>query len=144
MSKNSQIYFARELLCNTLEGRRVDLLTITSYKDLLFEREPELVNEPTLFPHLKIIGQPRPYKARKPVILISARVHPGEVPSSHILKGLLDFLQPQEAKGKMNSRDEGNIDPRAMAFLNNFVLKIVPMLNPDGVARGHYRFDTLG
>ena len=36
------------------------------------------------------------------------------------------------------------MDPRALALLNHFVIKIVPMLNPDGVARGHYRFDTLG
>lgn len=31
-----------------------------------------------------------------------------------------------------------------MALLNHFVVKVVPMLNPDGVARGHFRFDTLG
>ena len=33
-------------------------------------------------------------KAKKPVIFVSARVHPGEVPGSHIMKGLLDFLTP--------------------------------------------------
>ena len=44
----------------------------------------------------------------------------------------------------MNSFDPNYMDPRALALLNHFVIKIVPMLNPDGVARGHYRFDTLG
>ena len=29
-------------------------------------------------------------------------------------------------------------------FLDNFVCVIVPMLNPDGVYRGHYRLDALG
>jgi hypothetical protein len=29
-------------------------------------------------------------------------------------------------------------------FLDNFVLKIVPMLNPDGCDRGHWRCDTQG
>ena len=70
-------------------------------------------------------------------------MHPGEVPSSHILNGLLDFLQPAKAQNKMGKPD-GWVDPRAIAFLDQFVLKVIPMLNPDGVARGHYRFDTLG
>jgi len=29
-------------------------------------------------------------------------------------------------------------------LLENFVFKIVPMLNPDGVSRGYWRHDILG
>ncbi len=35
-------------------------------------------------------------------------------------------------------------DPRAKALRDNFVMVLVPMLNPDGVSRGHYRVDTHG
>ena len=45
--------------------------------------------------------------------------------ASFMLKGMLEFL----AEYKTNSD--------ANAVLENYVLLIIPMLNPDGVARGH-------
>ena len=35
-------------------------------------------------------------------------------------------------------------DVQSKLLLENYVFKIVPSLNPDGVARGYWRFDTLG
>lgn len=128
LMKNEKIYFARELLTLTVDGRKVDLLTFTSFKGLTYEREAMIEG---LFPTVSDNSQ-RPYKAKKPVIFLSARVHPGEVPGSHIMNGVLDYLA--------NAED----DPCAMQLLNNFTIKIVPMLNPDGVARGHYRLDNFG
>jgi hypothetical protein len=34
----------------------------------------------------------RAYIFTKPVVFLSARVHPGEVPSSFVLNGLINFL----------------------------------------------------
>ena len=34
----------------------------------------------------------RPYRFNKVCVFLSARVHPGEVPSSHVLNGLIKFL----------------------------------------------------
>lgn len=59
------------------------------------------------------------------IVFISARVHPGESPSSHVLKGLLDFLLSNDKKAKR--------------LRSLYVFKIVPMLNPDGVCLGNYR-----
>jgi cytosolic carboxypeptidase protein 5 len=42
LANHAQVYFCRELLTYTLEGRRVELLTITSYKDIGFEREAHI------------------------------------------------------------------------------------------------------
>ena len=41
------IYYQRELLCHSLDGLRIDLLTISSYHGITMETEPRL---PGLFP----------------------------------------------------------------------------------------------
>jgi len=121
-------YFHRELAIRSLEQRRLDLLTITSLAGLQPQREPCPAN---LFPDSSL-AQPRPHKfAGKPVVFLSARVHPGETCSSYVIAGFIKFLLTPG-------------DARAAALRAKYVFKLVPMLNPDGVYRGHYRTDTRG
>ena len=92
LQDSSRVYFVRELLTLSLDGRRVDLLTFTSFKGLTFDREPLVEG---LFPTAHSIDQ-RPYKSMKPTIFLTARVHPGEVPGSHLMNGMLDFLSDED------------------------------------------------
>ena len=63
--------------------------------------------------------------ATRPAVIIMARVHPGECVSSYMMKGVIDYLTSET--------DE-------VRFLrNNYIFKIIPMLNPDGVIQGNYR-----
>ena len=74
-------------------------------------------------------SKPEDIASRRAIILTS-RVHPGESNASFIMHGTLEFLV---------SDDEG-----ARYLRNNFVYKIVPMLNPDGVIVGNYRCSLSG
>jgi len=78
----------------------------------------------------KVSHPSRPYIFKnKKYVFISTRIHPAETPGSFIQQGFLKLLS------NFN-------DPRSITFFENFVLVLVPMLNPDGVIRGHYRCDT--
>jgi murein tripeptide amidase MpaA len=68
--------------------------------------------------------------AKKPCIVISARVHPGETNASWIMKGCIEYLVG-DSEGARRLRSQ-------------YVLKIVPMLNPDGVIVGNYRTGLAG
>ncbi len=96
----------RGLLCKTISGNRVDVLTITEK------------------------GTPQEIASRKGVIF-TARTHPGESNSSFVMKGLIDFLTSDD-----------NVE--AVALRRNFVFKIVPMINVDGVIYGNYRCSLSG
>jgi len=61
---------------------------------------------------------------RKGVIL-SARVHPGETNSSWMMQGAIEFLVSDH--------------PIADSIRRSCIIKVVPMLNPDGVIVGNYR-----
>ena len=127
LRKPSGIYYHRELLCRSLEGRRVDLITISGTNGMQPQCEEDL-GDPNCMPE----GGSRPRRfAGKQCFLLTARVHPGEVPASHVLDGFLQFILRED-------------DPRARALRERFVFKLVPIINPDGVFRGHYRSDTRG
>jgi len=63
-------------------------------------------------------------------IVISARVHPGESTSSYVMEGIIDFLTGYSEEAKF--------------LRDNFVFKIIPMLNIDGVVNGNYRSNLVG
>lgn len=124
------VYFLRETLCFTQQNRRVDLLTITGHngKSSDGDREPYISSVHPV--RSDVVRRPHQFLDKK-IALVTCRVHPGETPASHVLHGLVEML--------LSARD-----PRSCALRQHFVFVIIPMLNPDGVAAGHYRTDLRG
>ncbi|KAM9823057.1 cytosolic carboxypeptidase 1 isoform 1-T1 [Syngnathus typhle] len=105
------IYLRQDVLCETLGGNSCLLLTITA------------MPESNSSDH---ICQFR----NRPLIFLSARVHPGETNASWVMKGTLEFLMGTSLL--------------AATLRESFIFKIVPMLNPDGVINGNHRCSLSG
>lgn len=69
--------------------------------------------------------------AKRKGVVITARVHPGESVGSWMMKGALDFLTDTSSA-------------EAELLRQNFIFKVIPMLNPDGVINGNYRCSLAG
>ena len=96
-NKAKSCYLKIDTLTTTKLANQIPLITITSNENQM---------------HLNF----------KNIIVLTARVHPGETNSSYVMQGILDFLV--------------NDDPKAGQLRDIFVFKIIPMLNVDGVVSG--------
>jgi cytosolic carboxypeptidase protein 2/3 len=74
-------------------------------------------------------SDPEAIKSRKGVV-ISSRVHPGETGASLMMKGVIDYITGPSLNAKI--------------LRDNFVFKIIPMLNVDGVVNGSSRCNLAG
>jgi len=95
-------FLRKRVMCDTIGGNEVHLLTITD------RTTPDLNS--------------------KPVVLLTARVHPGETNASWMMLGTLKYL----------------LSPEAHELRRIYVFKVVPMLNVDGVIVGNYRCSLSG
>lgn len=87
------VYYYRELLINSYEDRRVDLVTISNFHGIEEKREDRMKN---LFPDQTKL-RCHSFKNKK-VIFVSSRVHPGESPASFVLNGFLDLLLDRKSQ----------------------------------------------
>ncbi|XP_050092096.1 uncharacterized protein LOC126575441 isoform X1 [Anopheles aquasalis] len=126
VDQRDEIYYCRELLTHSVEHRRIELLTISSFHGIQTAREPRLRN---LFPDEQA-QRCHTFRDKK-IVFISSRVHPGETPASFVLNGFLSMLLDRKSIVSQTLR-------------RMYVFKVIPFLNPDGVYNGLYRSDTRG
>lgn len=89
----------RDLLINSVQGRRVELITFDDVK------KPEQLVEQTT-------GKKNPIR----VVVVMARIHPMGAPTSYVIQGLIEFLAIAN-------------HPIAKILRENVVFKILPMVS---------------
>ena len=159
-SMRAHVSYARSLLTTSVEGRKVEMVTITAAdgEKPRYDDSPEasgranddangldtngldangldaIAKEPDRSSRSTDPSAPRrrvPRLEDRDVFVVTCGVHPGEKPANHLFNGALEFLLRAD-------------DARAARLRELYVFHLVPMLNPDGAFRGHYRHDTLG
>ena len=124
--KNKNIYYHDEILTLSKEKRKIHLLTITSKNNIILNKKEQTLNG--LFPDKNRCNL---IMHDKYIIFITARVHPGETPGTLTFNGILKLLT-----------DINN--PINKILLDNFIFKLIPIINVDGVSNGYFRLNTEG
>ena len=134
------IKYVRSTLTKSLEGRLVEMVSISSTEtEDLGDTVEKLHLDVTLSTHSEAVSTHEDTQKKsvfqtphtKKTFVVTCGVHPGEKPAFHLFCGVLEFLLRVD-------------DPRAQKLRELYTFILVPMLNPDGVFKGHYRNDTLG
>jgi hypothetical protein len=87
----SSIYFHREVLFYSLEGRKMEIFTISSRDHITEEQEDHPDDSSGLYPESQG-NRPLRFERKKRTIFFTGRVHPGESPASHMLNGALNII----------------------------------------------------
>jgi len=130
-----------ETLCKSLSGIEIPLLTITNSineekicenssppsEEIIQEIADDENNEwsPETRLEFKHEAIKKCKSEKKKILLIAARIHPGETCGSHMLNGFMKFITSN--------------DPNAVELRSKLIIKVVPMMNVDGVIMGNYR-----
>lgn len=85
LTPDPTVYFHRKCLGISAGGRRIDMLTVTSA-----EGENAGCSSGHIEPCSDSCGSR--LAQHRPVVFLSARVHPGESPASFIMNGFIDFI----------------------------------------------------
>ena len=124
--KNKNIYYHDEILTLSKEKRNIHLLTITSKKNIINHKKESNING--LFPDKNRCNL---ILHDKHIIFITARVHPGETPGTLMFNGILKLLID-------------NDNQMSKILLDNFIFKLIPIINVDGVSNGYFRLNNEG
>lgn len=103
---NTENVVTERILCQSLSGLNVSLLTVTDLMDLSIPLDDRYV------------------------ILVTARLHPGESNGSWMMDGFITYITSQQSS--------------AINLRKKVIFKIIPMLNPDGVVAGNFRCSMSG
>ena len=124
--KNKNIYYHDEILTLSKEKRNIHLLTITSKKNIINNKKESNING--LFPDKNRCNL---ILHDKHIIFITARVHPGETPGTLMFNGIFKLLID-------------NDNQMSKILLDNFIFKLIPIINVDGVSNGYFRLNNEG
>jgi len=121
-----------ETLCKSLGGIDIPMLTITSNKAPKEEIFDKIIKAETVDWEQEIVKKFREKLklAQKKILIITGRIHPGEACGSHVIEGLIKFITSS--------------NPIATELRERLIIKIIPMMNVDGVIVGNYRYDLSG
>jgi len=135
--ENVKDFLTEDTLCKSLGGVNIPILTITENHSPVKKLEP-IIDFPANLRYDELYIPTEQYRMiaknniciKKPVVFVTARIHPGETCGSFLMEGFLRYIISS--------------DPTAIELRKNIIFKVIPMINPDGVILGNYRTSLCG